>query len=231
MPRLPSWGRRLAWAGVAIVAVVLSLQLDPWVSDVFSQMTWPWLRQPAQWITHSAEGQWAFIASLIFWAVAVIWRRQDWKRVALIVLIASTLAGISATTVRGMAGRTRPTNRTEQGWFGPYHNGQVLVGKHAYNSFPSGHTATAAGFAFALLLAGSRAGWFFVGWALLVACSRIYLNCHHFSDTLASAIVGLVCAVWVCRWVDRKKMPDKSSGSTPTASSLSPELTVSPKSA
>ena len=86
------WVRRLAWLAAAVVVVGLGMILDPWVRDGFARITWSGLRAPAQWVTDSAEGQWALLAGFIFWVVAWRCHRADWKRVALIVLIASTLA-------------------------------------------------------------------------------------------------------------------------------------------
>ena len=158
----------------------------------------------ARILSHSAEGQWAALASLGVLLVAKLRRRMDWKRAGLILLIASSVSGLSAMTVRSVVGRARPSNTIEQGWFGPYHNGTCLIGKAAYNAFPSGHTATAAGFAFAVLVVSRRFGWLFVVWAIGVAWSRMYLNCHNFSDTMASMVFGIVSAWLARRWVDAR---------------------------
>lgn len=60
------------------------------------------------------------------------------------------------------------------------------------------------GFAFALLLAGNRFGWLMVVWTVGVAWSRIVLHCHHFSDTCAGAIFGLIGASLVIGWMDQR---------------------------
>lgn len=208
-----TWVRWLLWAGAAVLLVYGAVQIDPWVRRHVLAWQWSGGMGLARGISASAEGQWAFLVSLGVLAVARWQRRVDWKRTGLILLLASTLAGVSATAVRSVVGRARPNNPVEQGWFGPYHNGHWLIGRAAYNAFPSGHTATAAGFAFALLVAGSRFGWPFVAWAMAVAWSRIYLSRHNFSDTLASMIIGIFWAWLVREWVDRRAARKKETAS------------------
>ncbi len=98
-------------------------------------------------------------------------------REALLALIPANLV-VEAT--KRLVGRARPDERPNG------HN----------SSFPSGHAASA--FALALVFARrwrKLAPAFFAA-AVLVACSRIYLNRHFASDVLCGAIVGVVCA-WV----------------------------------
>jgi len=63
---------------------------------------------------------------------------------------------------------------------------------HLYNSFPSGHTATAFAlfFALSLLTQSLLAKWFFFILALLIGYSRIYLSQHFLIDVLVGSIIG-----------------------------------------
>ncbi len=71
-------------------------------------------------------------------------------------------------------------------------------------SFPSGHSQT-AGSIYGSLMNGRRA------WAktagivviLLVMVSRVYLGVHYPTDTIAGAVLGLLCA-WVCGLLYRR---------------------------
>ena len=54
----------------------------------------------------------------------------------------SLLAGLTATILRVLFGRTRPTAHTAQGFYGVWQNGHWLIGKYEFSSFPSGHAAT-----------------------------------------------------------------------------------------
>jgi membrane-associated phospholipid phosphatase len=65
------------------------------------------------------------------------------------------------------------------------------------NSFPSGHAATAAGFAAALSWKYPRGRWLFVALAMAAAAQRVASSAHYPSDVLFGAAVGLVCAAIV----------------------------------
>ena len=95
-------------------------------------------------------------------------------------------------------GRTRPRAEAAQGWYGPHHDGRWLIGKADFNSFPSGHTATAVGFAGVLLFGAPAWGSIAVAIAGLIAYSRLLLGAHHPSDVVAATIVALAVAwaVW-----------------------------------
>lgn len=204
------WIGWLAGLAGAVALIAAATQVDARVDGWITGVTRPGLDHLAEWLSESAKGQWALLAGLLALGVAWRWRPQ-WKRAVLIFLIGSTLAGLSSVVLRGAIGRARPSNTVEQGWFGPYHNGRWVCTKNAYNSFPSGHTATAAGCAFALLVIGNSLGWVLVPWMLAVAWSRIYFSAHHFSDTLASVIIGFGCAWlarhWYDRWLARRPRP------------------------
>ena len=64
------------------------------------------------------------------------------------------------------------------------------------NSFPSGHAATAAGFAAALSWKYPRGRWLFVALAVAAATQRVASSAHYPSDVLFGAAIGLVCAAF-----------------------------------
>ncbi len=135
--------------------------------------------------------------------VARLLKSRRWVRVIAAAMIASTLAGIVANASRLTTGRTRPKEspRIEQGFYGPWHDGRLLVGEPAYNSFPSGHTATAFGLAAVVFFACPAAGIFALSAAGLVAWSSIAMGAHHPSDITVSVIVSFAVAWFVWRWV------------------------------
>lgn len=199
------FGGSRRWATILIIAflgVVAAMQLDAFMLQHLRVPRSANVAKVAGWISETAKAEWPILIGLILWLAGQLRHRLRWRRLGLLVILASLLAGLSASTVRGFAGRTRPTNTIEQGWFGPYHNGRWLVGVGEYNSFPSGHAATAAGVAFALLFMRSRSTWCAGLWALAVAWSRIALNNHHFSDVVAGSLFGLLGAWWVVRWMN-----------------------------
>jgi membrane-associated phospholipid phosphatase len=61
-------------------------------------------------------------------------------------------------------------------------------------SFPSGHAATAAGFAAALCWRYPQGAWFFALLAALAAAQRVVVSAHYPSDVACGAAVGLAAA-------------------------------------
>ncbi len=120
-------------------------------------------------------------------------------RMICVMMIAASLAGLSADLLRGLTGRTRPYAQVPQGFYGVRSGSEWLITRHAYNSFPSGHTATIAGFAVPLLLWRRRLAWLVVPVISLVAAARVYLGAHHLTDILAGALLGTLIAVAVFR--------------------------------
>ena len=107
-------------------------------------------------------------------------------------MIASTMAGAMTNVLRLSTGRTRPrvSPAHEQGWYGPYHHGTWMIGRSEFNSFPSGHTATAFGFAFIIFFADSLWGTVALVLAALIACSRLLLGAHRCSDLLVAIFIA-----------------------------------------
>jgi membrane-associated phospholipid phosphatase len=125
-------------------------------------------------------------------------RNVRWQRILLSAMIASTLAGMAVNASRLTTGRTRPRASAEQGWYGPLHDGKWLIGMADFNSFPSGHTATAVGFAGVILFAAPAWGVAAMVAAGSIALARILLGAHHPSDVITASVLSLAIAwlVW-----------------------------------
>jgi membrane-associated phospholipid phosphatase len=131
-----------------------------------------------------------------------------WQRLLLSAMIASTLAGMTVNASRLTSGRTRPRATADQGWYGPRHDGRWLVGEADFNSFPSGHTATAMGFAGVLLFGAPAWGIPAMIIAAAIAISRILLGAHHPSDVITAATIALVVAWLVWEFLGRRGRVD-----------------------
>jgi len=87
------------------------------------------------------------------------------------------------------------------------------VKQHKYNTFPSGHTATAFAIATLLALTVPNRKWvpLIILLAAVVGFSRVYLNQHFLIDTYVGAVVGMVSTfiVWMIfeKWTSLHQQP------------------------
>ena len=117
------------------------------------------------------------------------------------------LAGMLANSSRLTTGRTRPREspKIEQGFYGPWHEGRWLIGVPAYNSFPSGHTATAFGFAAVIVFASPVLGTVVaIPLAAAVAWASIGIGAHHPSDVIVSILLSCLVAWGVWRFAESR---------------------------
>jgi len=148
---------------------------------------------------------WLMLAGAIGFAIAWKLRSREWMRIVAAAMIASTLAGIVANTSRLTTGRTRPRESPAipQGFYGPWREGRLTIGNPGFNSFPSGHTATAFGFADVILFARPWLGIGAIALASLIAWSSIMVGSHHFSDVVVSICISLFVAWFTLRWANK----------------------------
>ena len=167
-----------------------------------------WCRLPAVALL-SRYGDWPEL--MLLGALGVFLARRlrhvRWQRILLSAMIASTLAGMAVNASRLTTGRTRP-RVAEQGWYGPRHDGKWLIGMADFNSFPSGHTATAVGFAGVILLAAPAWGIPAMLAAGSIAAARILLGAHHLSDITAATIIALAMAWLVWEFLGKRGRVD-----------------------
>jgi membrane-associated phospholipid phosphatase len=208
---LPAWLDPLIWLIVLIVVACLGFYFDHMVVGAIAGHQIKWLEIFAGWL--SKLGDWPEL--MAYAAIALIGvgfaRKRILVKVILCMIIASTLAGGLTNGVRLVSGRARPNNtEAPPGWYGLWYQGQWLLGKYKFHSFPSGHTATAFAFFGTIGFAYRRRwAWSFLILASAIGWSRLYVNAHFFSDVLVGAVVGLFFAqlTWeragpgVARWV------------------------------
>ena len=126
---------------------------------------------------------------------AAVWLLDPARRRCLPRLIACAYgSGLAVNVVKLFIARARPFYWLEQGgakglpsfgeWFPLGSNGT------AWQSFPSGHTATAVGLALGLSALYPRGRVLFLSLAALVGCQRVVNDMHYASDVLAAAIVA-----------------------------------------
>jgi membrane-associated phospholipid phosphatase len=193
----------VAIAVIALILAAASFHFDDLARDQILALQGKGWKKSAESRVYggvSRYGDWPWLMALGGAGLLVAWRarNREWQRILISAMVASTVAGALVNTVRLTTGRTRPNAGSEvaQGWYGPFHDGALIIGNPKYNAFPSGHTATAVGFAGVILFARPLAGILAMVVALGIAGSRIQLGAHHLSDVTVAAIFALLVA-WI----------------------------------
>jgi membrane-associated phospholipid phosphatase len=178
-------------AGLALLAAFyLDGAAQAWIAqhqDADTKTFMRWVSRFGDWPAHVTLG--------LTLLVLAYWRRsKKWMRIFAAMILACALAGAVARVIKISTGRARPSVQTEAEWNGPRFNPR-------YNAFPSGHTAASTAFFATLALASWRIGLGFLAIPLLIAFSRMYIAAHHLSDVVCAALIGIVAAYLVSRWI------------------------------
>lgn len=184
------------WAGVvafSAVVVACAFYFDEaalrWVATHRTPGGLAIMEEVSRW------GDWpAHVAvALLLAAIAYARGNRRWVRIFVAMLIACALAGTAARAVKMAVGRARPSVPSEAAWNGPQMSAR-------YHAFPSGHTASSAGFFGALLFLHRRRTALFLWIPALIAFSRVYVGAHFLSDVVCAALLGILVAWLLTRW-------------------------------
>jgi membrane-associated phospholipid phosphatase len=205
--RKPKFARVLVAGFIALLSGLLiigAFHYDAAAQDHIKELRGKGWKKSSQYrfqgnVSRYGDWPWLMVAGGVGLAFAWRARNREWKRILITAMVASTVAGALVNTLRLTTGRTRPNAGDEiaQGWYGPYHAGKLTIGEPKFNSFPSGHTATAVGFAGVLLLARPWLGIPALLAALGIAWSRMLLGAHHLSDVTVATLFAILVA-WIC---------------------------------
>jgi undecaprenyl-diphosphatase len=200
-------------AGLVLAAIILAFRYDRWTQNrVVLMQHHDWKHSTVYRVSTalSRYGDWPELMAMgaVGLVIARAARSRDWQRILIAAMVSSTLAGIMVNSIRLTTGRPRPREepQIQEGWYGPYHDGKLLIGNPKYNAFPSGHTATAIGFAAVILFARPLVGILVLGGAAAVGLSRIALGAHHLSDVTVGALIAIFVA-WIC-WREARRNGD-----------------------
>ena len=189
----------LCLAGCAALLIIVAFYLDGavqnWIAQHQNRTAKIFMRNVSRF------GDWPEHVALGLALVGIAWwrGRKKWTRIFLTMLLACALAGAAARTIKIATGRARPSVKSEAVWNGPRLSAN-------YNAFPSGHTAASTAFFAALLLgAGWRIGGPLLVVPILIAFSRMYVAAHYLSDVTVAAILGILCALLITRWLLKQK--------------------------
>lgn len=113
---------------------------------------------------------------------------------ALMVMVDFAISGILAQVLKRLISEARPAVYLKDSAY-PFFIDHVTL--HNYQSFPSGHTASAFALATVLALAAGKKqyGWVYLLLAILVGYSRIYLGQHFPDDILVGTLLGFLTSI------------------------------------
>jgi membrane-associated phospholipid phosphatase len=152
----------------------------------------------------SRYGDFPFLlgGGIVALGVALRTKRRDWSRILVAMILSGVIAGLITNLIKLGTGRVRPrVENVEHGWYGPKNGGEWVSLRHDFQAFPSSHSSCAFGFFFPLFFSRRLAGSVGLSVAVMTAWSRVQLNAHHVSDVAAGALVGLLVAWFVWRWI------------------------------
>ncbi len=156
-----------------------------------------------QIITVLGITRWYLVASTVLYLFfGFIYKNKLQSMRSLFVLCSLCLCGLVLVLIKLIAGRHRPIDLFDHGYFGFNYFGTG----YELTSFPSGHAQTAFTLATALTILFPR--WripvFLI--AAAVGLSRIILTSHYLSDVIAGAGVGILFTLAVKYLFDRKQI-------------------------
>jgi len=204
-----------------VVAVLLAAAAgvapwDLWLSQAVSDIKLPSeLKKLIGWSEVVAHGLGVGLILLILYVVALEIRPKFWW------LVACPIAGgLAANLVKISISRLRPYRFFENPDWQDYQAGlsatfvqwlpifeSTYLRESWRQSFPSGHTATAVGFAVGLAWLFPRGRYLFYGMAALAGLQRVVSRSHWPSDVLVAAALGLICGALCCHLGSRSPAP------------------------
>lgn len=170
-------------------------------------------------ITDVGKSQWYLVSSaLVFICIAFLdWERKSRSgrsRLAFLfaqagyAFLAVGFARIIVTVAKVLIGRARPVLFDDGGSL----HFQPFTAADIFNSFPSGHSATMGAVAMVLMLWFPKARIPVVVLCACAAATRVAARAHYPSDVVAGYAVGLLSALFVARWLARRHVAFRLSG-------------------
>lgn len=193
--------RTVPWFAAGFIALVAVLHLLDHPLALWADGLPSDVRRVFRWITRWGESDWILIPSLLgvllAWLLSLLTRdrvRQWCNRlltVSSFIFLGVGLPSLVATLLKRIIGRARPVEWTPEA---PLSFSPLNWDAFTYQAFPSGHSTTAFSLALTIAFLWPRSLWPMVGFAVLVACSRVALEQHYLTDVTAGAVLGTLGA-------------------------------------
>ncbi len=163
----------------------------------------PVVKNIADVITRLGISTWYIVASIILYIFfRYIYKNNLNAFRSLFIFLSLCIAGIFADMLKLIAGRYRPIDLINHGYFGF----KFFRTGYEFASFPSGHAQTAFTLATALTILFPRWGISLFIVAGAVGISRIIITSHYLSDVIAGAGIGILLTLVVKYFFDRKQI-------------------------
>jgi undecaprenyl-diphosphatase len=182
---------------IAAIAIAIAFRFDDTVRDFIAQHQNPTMRNLMRNVSFFGDWPSHLVVGLLLLGIA--WQRHSkkWMRIFLSMLVAMAIAGVAGTVIKRTIPRARPSVKTELRWGGPRFSTK-------YHAFPSGHVVASTAFFGVLVFARRRVGLACLPIPILIGLSRMYLGAHYLSDVVCAAVLGILCAAVVWRFVARE---------------------------
>lgn len=140
-------------------------------------------------ITRAGQSEWYLVGGLLLFAG--FWKWNRWLSLSgLFLFSTAAVSGLASDLAKVILCRSRPKLFLQQGIYGFDLFGWHF--DHAWQSFPSGHSATALSAALTLSLLFPRFRPVFIIAGSTIAASRVVLCQHYLSDIVAGSALGAV---------------------------------------
>lgn len=136
------------------------------------------------------------IAAVFAWGT--ITKKKSLRTLALAMLLSGAAAGLTATILRFVSGRPRPSSQIADGLYGPrfqQNKHGVMLPSYNYNSLPSAHAATALGTAVPALILQPAVGIPLTIVGVAIGWSRFQLGRHNPSDIYLGFCIGTLFGI------------------------------------
>jgi membrane-associated phospholipid phosphatase len=197
------WLMTGAVVGITAALVHFDNDIDDWAR--FQKQNHNWVNKTSPFITSFGSNT-GILSVIGFGSISAVFKNEKGVQTSLLATQAMITSGVWVRLIKILSGRERPSaaydfSKSEGGkWYGPYAQfDQDLASRKpgsSFDSFVSGHTATAFSIAtvFALQYKDIKAVPIISYTAAsLVGISRLTEHAHWASDVFAGAVLGYVC--------------------------------------
>ncbi len=164
----------------------ITYTLYPYKNTTFVQIN--------QYLTKLGDSLYYIIGLIVAYLFSFfILKKKTLANGILFVLLAIIISGLTCDVLKVLLGRARPVQLLDHGNYGF----KFLQTKSYMWSFPSGHATTITSLMLPLMIFFRR---YWVVWLiilLIISFTRVFINAHYLSDTIAGLYLGTITVYWL----------------------------------